>query len=469
MRTRFTWDKQRVKKPQDKQQLLQQVYEHTVGNRSKGITPKNRQEISKLINRSEQWVWELWQVLVREGKLQKDPNTGHLLRSEQDRKQVQYAEMAKSAFIQIPSVQKWFNDLMTAGKNGKPAASVNSMVQGLNVVCNTLNIHPDALLQDIDTSVALLKEFERKFKAGEARYAHQLNNNNNINFSIKEVTNYVAATRNFMIRNGIAIPRGITGIMSGKKKRFGAYANVKLTDREFERGLKFMHGYGFEELFAVLHEVFPRTKTGITMVNKFEIRPIDAKGVRGEYAIMQLYESKTDRAFDKMAIHPKVIEIIKRVKHGATFCTNDVGSNARVIALESELASALSDYYVSLGKIDRAHYDEHNGMHQKWNYPKGTDEWYWANKPVYVLRHSGAHAAMRRTASNATLVASMGWDDVNTLLKVYARTTAEAILMQDVCYYHNPPEIKDENYDYFCSMRCAIGYYHNGSAPHLRE
>ena len=146
-----------------------------------------------------------------------------------------------------------------------------------------------------------------------------------------------------------------------------------------------------------------------------------------------------------------------------------VGSNARVMALESELASALSDYYVSLGKIDRAHYNEHNGMHQKWSYPKGTDEWYWANKPVYVLRHSGAHAAMRRTASNATLVASMGWDDVNTLLKVYARTTAEAILMQDVCYYHNPPEIKDGNYDYFCSMRCAIGYYHNGSAPHFME
>ena len=216
--------------------------------------PKNRQEIAKLINRSEQWVWELWQMLVREGKLQKDPTTGRLLRSEQDRKQVQYAEMIKSEFLQIPSVQKWFNDLMTAGKNGQPAVSVNHMIQGLNVVCNTLNVHPDAFLQDIDTSVALLKEFERKFKAGEARYAHQLNN---IDFSSREITRYVSSTRNFMTRNGIAIPRGITGIMSGKKKRFGAYANVKLTDREFERGLKFMHGYGFEELFAVLHEVFP--------------------------------------------------------------------------------------------------------------------------------------------------------------------------------------------------------------------
>ena len=431
--------------------------------------PKNRQEIAKLINRSEQWVWELWQMLVREGKLQKDPTTGRLLRSEQDRKQVQYAEMIKSEFLQIPSVQKWFNDLMTAGKNGQPAAAINYIIQSFNVVCNTLDAHPNAFLQDIDTSVVLLKEFERRFKTGEVRYAHQLNKNGKTDFSIKEITSYVSSTRNFMIRNGIAIPRGITGIMSGKKKRFGAYANVKLTDREFERGLKFMHGYGFEELFGVMHEVFPRTKTGITMVNKFEIKPIDAKGVHGEYAIMPLYESKTDRAFDKMAIHPKVIEIIKRVKHGATFCTNDVGNNARVIALESELASALSDYYVSLGKIDGAHYDENNGMHQKWSYPKGTDEWYWANKPVYVLRHSGAHAAMRRTASNATLVASMGWDDVNTLLKVYARTTAEAILMQDVCYYHNPPEIKDGNYDYFCSMRCAIGYYRNGSTPHFME
>ena len=466
MRTRFSWQKNRAGGEEDRQQLTQMVYEHTVGNKSKGISSKSRSEIASLMNRSEQWVWLEWSKLVKAGKLQKDPTTGRLLRSEQDKKQVQYAEMAKSQFLQIPSVKKWFNDLMTAGKNGQPAVSVNHMIQGLNVVCNTLNVHPDAFLQDIDTSVALLKEFERKFKAGEVRYAHQLNN---IDFSVREITRYTSSTRNFMIRNGIAIPRGITGIMSGKKKRFGAYANVKLTDREFEQGLKFMHGYGFEELFAVLHEVFPRTKTGITMVNKFEIKPIDAKGVHGEYAIMPLYESKTDRAFDKMAIHPKVIEIIKRVKHGATFCSSYVGNNARVVALESELASALSDYYASLGKIDRAHYDEHNGMHQKWSYPKGTDEWYWANKPVYVLRHSGAHAAMRRTASNATLVASMGWDDVNTLLKVYARTTAEAILMQDVCYYHNPPEIKDENYDYFCSMRCAIGYYHNGFAPHLRE
>ena len=151
---------------------------------------------------------------------------------------------------------------MTAGKNGQPAAAIDYIIQSFNVVCNTLNVHPDAFLQDLDTSIALLKEFERKFKAGETRYAYQLNKNGKTDFSIKEITSYVSSTRNFMIRNGIAIPRGITGIMSGRKKRFGAYANVKLTDREFERGLKFMHGYGFEELFAVMHETFPRTKTG---------------------------------------------------------------------------------------------------------------------------------------------------------------------------------------------------------------
>ena len=44
-------------------------------------------------------------------------------------------------------------------------------------------------LQDIDTSVALLKEFERRFKTGEARHAHQLNNKNNIDFSsLREIT-----------------------------------------------------------------------------------------------------------------------------------------------------------------------------------------------------------------------------------------------------------------------------------------
>ena len=37
-------------------------------------------------------------------------------------------KMARSDFLQIPSVQKWFNDLMTAGKNGKPAVSVNQYV-----------------------------------------------------------------------------------------------------------------------------------------------------------------------------------------------------------------------------------------------------------------------------------------------------------------------------------------------------
>ena len=163
-------------------------------------------------------------MFVREGKLQKDPTTGRLLRSEQDKKQIQYAELIKSEFLQIPSIQKWYNDLMTGGNNGKPVSSTNYKIQGLNVVCNTLNVHPDAFLQDLDTSIALLKEFERRFKAGETRYAYQFNKNGKTDFSLKEITHYVSATRNFMFRNNIAIPRGITGIMSGKKKRFGAYA-----------------------------------------------------------------------------------------------------------------------------------------------------------------------------------------------------------------------------------------------------
>ena len=85
---------------------------------------------------------------------------------------------------------------MTAGKNGKPVSSANYKIQSLNVVCNTLNVHPDAFLQDIDASVALLKELEGGFKAGETRHTHQFNDN--IDFGAREITHYVLSARNFI-------------------------------------------------------------------------------------------------------------------------------------------------------------------------------------------------------------------------------------------------------------------------------
>jgi hypothetical protein len=203
------------------------------------------------------------------------------------------------------------------------------------------------------------------------------------------------------------------------------------------------------------------------MVNRFEVKPIEVRGIRGQYAIMRVFESKTERQFPKFVLDPKVLDIIKRTPAGAHFHDVDVSSSTRMKTLQHELAEALREFYISLGKISRTHYNEHGSYRQRWSYDKGTDEWYWANKPIYCERHSGAHRAMRRTSSNATLVAAMGWDDPSTLLKAYAQLSEDSVLMQDVCYFHNAPELRDSNYDYFCSMRCTIAYY-NSTMPVAR-
>ena len=72
-RVTLAWKKNRAGGEEDQQQLTQMVYEHTIGNKSKGISSKSRSEIASLMNRSGQWVWLEWNKLVKAGKLQKDP------------------------------------------------------------------------------------------------------------------------------------------------------------------------------------------------------------------------------------------------------------------------------------------------------------------------------------------------------------------------------------------------------------
>lgn len=462
-RSSFPWDKERAGDKEGKEKLLQQVYEYTVGNSSKNITPKTRKEIAKLMNRTPQWVWLQWNELVKRGKLQKNPDTGYLVKSEKEKVAQRYEQVIKSEFAQIGSVSKWIGVMQTAGKGGKPLVAWSGKVAALNVMCNTLSVHPDAFLQDIDTSTNLLTEFEKKLRAGEVKYTQQFKVA--LNFAIIDIIGYKKALRNFMYRNNVALPRGMSGIMSGKKERFGAYANLKLNDREFEKGLNFMHGYGFEELFGIGNETFPRTNTLLHLTNKFELRPLDVKGVVAEYGIMQVYESKTSRAFPKIVVHPRILEIIKRVPKGEPFSKVRVTTTTQQQNLLNEFTDALTEFYISLGKIDRSHYIPNAINTQQWSYEKGTEEWYWGSKPAYCLRHDGAHRAMRRTGNNATIVAAMGWDDVATLLKVYAQTNEDAIMMQNICLFHNPPKTIDPIYDYFCSYPCALGYYSNGCKP----
>jgi integrase len=46
---------------------------------------------------------------------------------------------------------------------------------------------------------------------------------------------------------------------------------------------------------------------------------------------------------------------------------------------------------------------------------------YFYKRPSYALRHCGAHLWLMRTGYNYDAVASMGWEDINTLRLYYGK------------------------------------------------
>src|SRR5207245_4292610 len=98
---------------------------------------------------------------------------------------------------------------------------------------------------------------------------------------------------NLAAANGVSWHRGIEGIMTGKKERFGAYGNIQLNDPQINQAIDYAFqtfGLNIATLFAVGKETFARMLTLLHL----KAEQLEFKQSNGmEYVLVQTYDDST--------------------------------------------------------------------------------------------------------------------------------------------------------------------------------
>lgn len=234
-------------------------------------------------------------------------------------------------------------------------------------------------------------------------------------------------------------------IIHGGSESKGDYATVSLSDDEITQGINFMDielGKEWGTTFGLFDEIFPRPDVMFNWKPIIELSYVDVDGKSYEIGNCSVFEPKQNKYYDKLILDPRILERAKLLN-----------PNKKIIDLPSSktetiFAEALRTFYTKIGKIEK-------GV----KYEKSTPGWLYSNRPIYTLRHSAATKWLRRLAFNASLVATMGWEDPKTLTTYYARNTVNNILQAGVCYKCKPP-VKKTDRAVFCSAsHCAAYLY----------
>lgn len=160
-----------------------------------------------------------------------------------------------------------------------------------------------------------------------------------------------------------------------------------------ERTIKLAHVDGFDEpiydasfiqMLQVLNMVLPAGRVRVETVHD-------------EIFEGQIYEAKTDHTWPKFIVDPKAVKVVREWLQTRKDKATIFGSGETFEQFMDRLSPILKQGYDEVNATDR----------------------YFTQRPLYALRHIGAHLWLRRTAYNYAAVAEMGWEDITTLKKYY--------------------------------------------------
>ena len=294
-------------------------------------------------------------------------------------------------------------------------------------ICNAAECTPEQLSESLEAAKTHFMKFLQMFP------------------SEQTAENYRKAMRKFLQFRGITIPPR-DRIFSGGTDSKGDYAKVYLSLTELDQVAKIVGedaGSEYEDLFRVHHEVFARPTTMLKWIPNFEATHVDIDGKSYTFGQASILEPKQKKTYDKIIIDPKALKILSDYS-GKRIVTDSED------LYERKYAKALKRGYVAIGKI-----------HDVQTYKKGQEGWLFYNRPIYCIRHSSAVTWMHRTSFDASMVANMGWEKVDTLTNFYAKSTSANMMQKGVCYYCNPPSIKS-SLPLFCSPLHSLVWYNNG-------
>lgn len=397
-------------KDSDADTVRKHIVELKTGNPDKGIEPLSVTDIAKRLGISRETVYQylnkakqLNEVVTDDkGKIQVNKQLSETrdFRAFTDAHQITEDETVKS----------WISACRTMGHTGKGVKTMKAHIQGVQKVCNYLKISPIQLTIDFQTS----EKYAQSYYDGLLDGTIPRRNNRVKSSPLGAFYQVRQAIRHFMQfngRNGIAIPRGYNGVLSGRIIGHGNYADVDMTDDEILQCENYIiEKWGLDSdiyrVFFVGIESCARKEALLNMI--LEWTEDDDEGDITFF--MTAIESKTehiaDGKQDKYIQRTKTQESLRLAKKRGLVRLWDSNTISKTKNYET-LSNQLREIYKFVGKQNHYFYEE----------------------PFHTLRHLGAHYHLRMTDYNYGYVAVLGgWTVIDELKKSYGKMPPSVLM-----------------------------------------
>ena len=205
----------------------------------------------------------------------------------------EFSRYESDDFTKDPLVKEWLDNLLVK-KDGNPNKTWKNTFRNLKRMCNTLKIKPAQIIIDKKTYLQILTNL----KLGLDNKTIQVDNSikqKNANSS-SAYHDMKMASRDFVQFHGIALPKNIGGVASGKVRKHGQYKDLRLTLDEIDKGDQFViDTYGLDSdimrVWGVGIESGARKKALLTMECNWESYT-GKNGITTYF--MKAYETKTE-------------------------------------------------------------------------------------------------------------------------------------------------------------------------------
>lgn len=394
----------------DADTVRKHIVELRTGNPEKRISPVSVTDIAKRLGLSRETVYqylnkakELKEVVTNED--------GSIAVNKQLADQKDFLAFTEAHPItEDETVKSWISACATMGHTGRGVKSLKSHIQGIQKICNELQISPIQLTIDLQTSEKYAQSYYNGLLNGTiARKSKRVKSSPLGAFY--QVRQAVRHLMQYNGRNGISIPRGYKGILQGRIIGHGNYADIDLSDVEIQQVEKYIiDNFGLDSdiyrIFFVGIESCARKQALMDMSLDWTESTEDGETTFFMTAIESKTEHIAEGKLDKFVQRANTQESLRLAKKkGYTKLWDSKNLTER--KSWQTLTEQLKEIYKMLGKTNHYFYEE----------------------AFHSLRHIGAHYHLRMTDYNYGYVAVIGgWTVIDELKASYGKMPPSVLL-----------------------------------------
>lgn len=388
--------------------------------------PKTPKQIQAETNFSSMHVWRYCQQLLKEERIEKD---GHIYKKrglgDYQVKLERINQLTKQGFSQIPTMQPMIAnmkrpDLKSDGASGA-YAQFRSICLGKTVPL--FRCHPEDW--HVHDTLAVFREEYFKYKNTDRLPYH-------IRYTLR--TFYQLCLK-YPLSEMEALQLGI----DGSKDETGKYADCKFIDNQFEDLMNYFLNKNDLEMaayVAVATETFGRpNRVFLARTSDFHIVREKMARTKASWDSDWIYDDRlvADRRMqvelnpvlkDRIVIETMDLEIYEgRLYESKTNMTwpKEIRNPLAVSIIKKWLESRKDRMFGNDGETFSKFLKRIVAKLREGYHAIGLTHPYFCKRPAYALRHCGAHLWLVRTGYNYDAVASMGWEDINTLRLYYGK------------------------------------------------